>query len=496
MEESDIDSMWKRSKTNPRPLDRTLLVVVLLCSTVATTIFTAISLGFDYKAESDEIAAQMNQIEVSLLEPIEDSLYYVDGKALEIQVSALLNMPSVISAKVTEADQNEMLNLSKAIDIPESFQSPTEFSKEFFLFDKDEKTKLIGTLAIKGTKYHMYKKLANKTLLFFGTQGIKTFIVSFILLYAFQVIVTRHLNKAAQFLSKFESSDDKKLENLNFGKNYIPLELETLEKVINILLDKVAKNNQKITSDLNKSKEELVKQKDIAKRTKELASLGEMAGGIAHEINNPLHIIAGNLEIISASLNDGHKLDRSLSNAQRSCDRISKITSSLLHFSREGDNFFAEQDVVKLFEGILVLTQIKAKAHHVEIDYSMDENIGQIFCNDIQIGQILINLFNNAIDYMDEAEIKEPWIFCKVSDYGDHVEFRVSNAGEKISTKIQEKIFEPFFTTKEVGKGTGLGLSISLGIIEKHRGKLFIDNQEQFTTFVFTVPKKSISEVG
>ena len=92
MEESDIDSMWKRSKTNPRPLDRTLLVVVLLCSTVATTIFTAISLGFDYKAESDEIAAQMNQIEVSLLEPIEDSLYYVDGKALEIQVLSLIHI--------------------------------------------------------------------------------------------------------------------------------------------------------------------------------------------------------------------------------------------------------------------------------------------------------------------------------------------------------------------------------------------------------------------
>ena len=224
-----------------------------------------------------------------------------------------------------------------------------------------------------------------------------------------------------------------------------------------MLLQRVSQFNEQIQDDLERSEKELVKHKDIVKRTKELVSLGEMAGGIAHEVNNPLQIIwaLGYCCKVCIGRPDCSAIDRS----QQSVPVIGyqKITYGLLHFSREGDQNFANHDINELLRGVLVLCQIKAKKHDVEITSEVESRLDEgLYCNDVQIGQVLINLFNNAMDYMVEDQIESPWIRCVVLDQKDYVEFR-GNAGKKMSPDLQKKIFDPFFTTKEIGKGTGLG---------------------------------------
>ena len=285
----------------------------------------------------------------------------------------------------------------------------------------------------------------------------------------------------------FKSYRSDKSESLNLECKELPEELETLENEINELLTKI---HHKI----EKSKEDLEIQTNIATRSRELASLGEMAGGIAHEINNPLHIISGNLELLGMFAKDHDKMQKQITVARRSCERISKITHGLLHFSRDSNSEYKAHSISKIVDEVLALSSIKASKFGVQISINVSENADTVFCNDVQIGQILINLINNAIDYLVEDSIQEPWIAIKIYNNQGKIIFEISNAGQKIAKDLQAKVFEPFFTTKDVEKGTGLGLSISLGIIQNHGGDLFIDNEREFTTFLFDLPERELPE--
>ncbi len=114
----------------------------------------------------------------------------------------------------------------------------------------------------------------------------------------------------------------------------------------------------------------------------------------------------------------------------------------------------------------------------------------QIDCRPVQISQIVINLFNNAYDAMEEANLDPRFIRLTCHVEQDHVFLTVSNPGRQIEARIQEKLFQPFFTTKEVGKGTGLGLSISKSMAKQHNGDLNYkwDSQRNENQFVLQIP--------
>jgi PAS domain S-box-containing protein len=225
-----------------------------------------------------------------------------------------------------------------------------------------------------------------------------------------------------------------------------------------------------------------------------MSSLGEMAGGIAHEINNPLAIISAKCHSLRLAVERGtataDKMGASITKIEETVARIAKIIRGLRSFAREsaGDPF----EVVAahaLIEETLSLCMSRMGNHSVEVRHAMDQSKPlNIECRAVEVSQILLNLINNSFDAI--VQLPNPWIKLDCLDLGDFVEFRVSDCGPGIPVELRESIMQPFFTTKEVGKGTGLGLSISAGLAKAHGGELTLDPLSANTCFVLRLPKR------
>lgn len=221
-----------------------------------------------------------------------------------------------------------------------------------------------------------------------------------------------------------------------------------------------------------------------------LATIGELAGGIAHEVNNPLSIIAGNLEMIQRRISktdqiDLDKLNKAIDRSIAQTTRIAKIIQGLREFSRadQGEEF-ESVNLKRLMQTVEGLCSERLRNHGVQFEnVDCDQHFS---CNPIQIEQVLANLISNASDAVKDLENK--WVRVESNTVGDQIEIYVTDSGPGIDPAIAEKIMEPFFTTKPVGKGTGLGLSISKGIIEKHGGTLTVDKTCPNTRFTIKLP--------
>lgn len=223
-----------------------------------------------------------------------------------------------------------------------------------------------------------------------------------------------------------------------------------------------------------------------------LASLGEMAGGVAHEINNPLAVIVAYTEKLRDSLK-GHNFSgsesahASLAKIESTATRIAKIVSGLRSISRDGSRDALRPTAVGgLIEDAVSLCIEKAKHGRIEIKVVHQDPTLKISCRPVQISQIVLNLLINSIQAVSQLE--EKWIQIVTEKRASNLEIRIVDSGRGIPPEIRKKIFDPFFTTKEVGKGTGLGLGISKAIIEDHGGTLILDSDCANTTFVASIP--------
>jgi len=234
-----------------------------------------------------------------------------------------------------------------------------------------------------------------------------------------------------------------------------------------------------------------------------LAELGEMAAGFAHEINNPLQIMKSEKALIDMVLTDMIKTDHipesenlttlmdSLSQIQLQINRCAKITQAILKFGRQGD---PSPQIISLPEFIPEVTGMvekKAAVEGIRIIRDVHEDSPKIYADPGQLQQVLLNLYNNAIDAMIEKNDPEGG-FLRIQtrpDPAGAVEISVTDSGSGIRPENLKKIFSPFFTTKPVGKGTGLGLSVCYGIVQSMGGNLSVASREgEGTTFVVTLP--------
>jgi C4-dicarboxylate-specific signal transduction histidine kinase len=219
-----------------------------------------------------------------------------------------------------------------------------------------------------------------------------------------------------------------------------------------------------------------------------LSSLGEMASGVAHEINNPLTIIMSRAQRIESLLSvekpDPKALVMQTDQIVKTAHRIAKIIKGLQSFAREttGEPF----QVVPIKEVILNTVELckeRFSKHDVRLEYSqvIDEN-WRFWGREEQISQVLMNLLNNAYDAIQNET--EKWVKIEVAHVESKLKISVTDSGHGIPEHVETKMFSPFYTTKEVGKGTGLGLSISKGIVERHGGVLYFDKTAKNTRFV------------
>ena len=238
--------------------------------------------------------------------------------------------------------------------------------------------------------------------------------------------------------------------------------------------------NQLFTN-LKLSKSQIDKQQRELMISSRMASLGEMSAGIAHEINNPLAVIVGNIHLLHKYIDSPEKLTAKVELLDRSCNRIIKIVNGLKKFSRSGlQTSYERKSLACILKESLILTEGKSKRHMTSVFF---ESVQDIFidCDEIEIEQVLVNLINNSIDAVKDNE--ERWVRIYITVEEGLGVLRVIDSGYGIPDNIQEKIFDPFFTTKSVGQGTGLGLSITKGILEAHKATIAIVKDHPNTCF-------------
>jgi PAS domain S-box-containing protein len=224
-----------------------------------------------------------------------------------------------------------------------------------------------------------------------------------------------------------------------------------------------------------------------------LSALGMMAGGVAHEINNPLAIIhALASDLIEAVKEEGSAPPRMVESSGRkirqTAERIARIVKSLRTISREGSKDKASLiPATKIVEDTLALCEARFKAHSVHLIRPEADSGLSVFCREVQIEQALLNLLQNAFDAVVD-EKGERWVRVDVTGRDDTVSISVADSGPGIPAELRARIGEPFFTTKEVGKGTGLGLSLSKTIAEEHGGSIEHDVENGHTRFSLVLP--------
>lgn len=216
-------------------------------------------------------------------------------------------------------------------------------------------------------------------------------------------------------------------------------------------------------------------------QSSKLASLGLFSMGIAHEINNPLAIIVGSLELLRARPDDLSEYKTRIDWIQKSTDRITKIVKGISRFSRGSSEIcFGPQFLSKIVGEAISISEGKAKQERTSITSVIESN-SLIHCDELAIEQVVLNLIGNAIDAVKDRI--ERWVKVELFDEGAEIVLRISDSGSGIPAEISTKIFDPFFTTKEIGRGTGLGLFITKGILDEHGATIVLSTDRPNTSF-------------
>lgn len=243
-------------------------------------------------------------------------------------------------------------------------------------------------------------------------------------------------------------------------------------------------------SELVEARNRLREQEAVSQYTAKLASLGEMAAGIAHEINNPLTIIQGSASVISKLVEqepmDVPTIKLLTGKLTQTSERISKTIRSLKNLSRSGENDpFMDIDFAKMLDQCLELLRQRFDRDEVELRLPKFDRPVILRGREVQLSQVLMNLISNALDAIKNEE--KPWIEISYKYGADSIDIDVTDSGPGVPPEIRNKIMEPFFTTKEVNQGTGLGLSISKNIMQSHKGELTLMDAPH-TTFRMHLP--------
>jgi signal transduction histidine kinase len=230
--------------------------------------------------------------------------------------------------------------------------------------------------------------------------------------------------------------------------------------------------------------EELRRAQKQILQSEKLATIGQMAAGIAHELNTPLTYIMGNLELLQAQpLSDPQR--EMLRSIARGAERIKGLAHSLLAFSRPSNEELLPLHPNEVIERSLELCHYQILKGGVRLEKDLAAELPRVRGVSNQLEMALINLVVNAIQAMGNGGMLKVGSTLR----GDEVEISVADSGPGIAEDIQPTIFEPFFTTKPEGKGTGLGLSTVLMVVERHHGRIdFTSRPGEGTTFRITLP--------
>lgn len=222
-------------------------------------------------------------------------------------------------------------------------------------------------------------------------------------------------------------------------------------------------------------------------QTERMASIGQLAAGVAHEINNPLGVILCYDDLILKSHGATDQIREDAQVIQKHANSCKSIVESLLNFARVSSTRMKKTDIHQCLEDVMTVLQNQMKKQTITVTTDLDETMETVVIDEDKIRQVFMNLILNSMQAMpDGGELK---VTSRMDRQSGEIEIRLSDTGCGIPEDQLERIFEPFYTTKARGEGTGLGLSVSYGIIEQHSGRITVTSRPQHgSTFSIQLP--------
>jgi two-component system NtrC family sensor kinase len=220
-----------------------------------------------------------------------------------------------------------------------------------------------------------------------------------------------------------------------------------------------------------------------------LAAVGEMAAGIAHELNNPLTTVTGFSELVLEDLPQDFSYREELEMVSREAHRASDVVRRLLDFSRQGERTRTRADLNEVVNDVIALTRHLIQTNNVSLTLNLNDDLPWVSIDRNQMKQVLLNLIHNALQAMPNGGELTVYTSASSREERNWVLMSVRDSGVGILPADQDRIFEPFFTTKGDRGGTGLGLSVTYGIVTDHGGTIEISSEpNKGSTFTVWLP--------
>jgi len=448
-------------------LGKKLLFSILLFSTIITLFLTTLQIYLDYKKGVDGIYSIIDQIRLTQIESLAQNLWSINNAQIKLQLKGLLEIKTINQLTIfPEGEEPILLKKDKKAFQPIITKFP-------IIYERDEEKIKLGSLEIISDIGPVYKELESRVLVILMSQGAKTFLVSFFILFIFNILVNKHIIAMKHF------AHDISLKNI--GRN-LTLERSPLEERDE--LDDLAKSLNVMQSKIKAEIEQRKNYERQLQQSQKMEALGTLASGIAHDFNNILQGLYNALFLLEEEVIDNADALERLEAVTQLTDRAKELVRQILIFTRQEEGTFSKFPPLAPIQDVVEILRVAA-FKDIDIDLIIDPPKGQIYGDPTQIKQVILNLGNNAIHSLEN--IDKPSIRIKLSpvyladkvendNKGHFLKIEVLDNGSGIEKVILDRVFEPFFTTKEVGKGTGLGLSVVHGIVERHFGFVEVES--------------------
>jgi len=348
--------------------------------------------------------------------------------------------------------------------------------------------KIIGILYV-GQLETAYIAIRNKVIFTFFIIATIGFVVIILISYFITRSITKPLSEMVRVADSIANGDLDHTIKINSRD-----EIAQLAVAFNRMLFSLKKMQAELKEwgntlelKVKKRTEELAAMQTTLLQSQRLASLGKLAAGIAHEINNPLGgiLVLSSLVLEELKEDDPHR--ENLNEVIKQTMRCRDIVKGLLQFSRQEEGKTEYVNVNHVLKNTLSLIEKQALFHNIKVSKLFAEEIPLILGDSSQLQQVFMNVILNAVQAMKESG--DLTINTYHEKKNDMVTVEITDTGSGIPEQFLDRIFDPFFTTKEVGEGTGLGLAIAYGIISKHRGRMTVKSKVNVgTTFTIKIP--------
>jgi len=342
---------------------------------------------------------------------------------------------------------------------------------------KDIEGRIIGILYV-GLLEAKFVDIKNETLWLFISITVIGVLVALLIGYLLSASITspiHHLATAAGKIAGGDFNHEVTVESQD--------EIGELSKTFNVMIEAIKERDEKLKAETQAALIQMEK----------MSSLGQMAAGVAHEINNPLSGVLTYAQLMLKNIRAGktippEELEKKLSAMEKETERCTRIIKSLLEFSRQSRPSIKPIDLTKVIDNALVMLTHQAELSNVRITKQYD-NISQIEADPDQLQQVFTNIILNAIHAMTKGGILT---ISSISDKQKNLlGVRFQDTGSGITPENLKKLFTPFFTTKEKGVGIGLGLAVCYGIIQRHNGDIKVESEYgKGTTFTVWLKEK------